>query len=607
MNALPESIGAALSVAAGTAKGGLRFVGRRGQEERWSWADVEARAVEVSAGLGALGVERNACVALVYPTCPEFFAAFFGILLAGAVPAPLYPPVRLGRMDEYRLRTAEMLRAARVRTVLADRKVRRVLGEAVLGAGGGCRALCLDDLPRGESGHPIARPGDLGLVQFSSGTTGAPKPVALSHRAVLWQAEAISQAILGATPGVEARDHAGVSWLPLYHDMGLIGGVMTALVRDADLTLLPPELFVIEPASWLQTVSRHRATISPAPNFAYGLCTEKIRDEELAGVDLSCWKVALNGAESVSVETLRAFAARFARWGFAAEALTPVYGLSEAALAVTFSDVGRVFQSKTVDRRSLEVGGDTGGESGGDTGRDTGGCAVEAADGVEIASVGRPLPGVDLSIRDAEGVELAERRVGRVWVRSPSLMEGYLYRRDATDDVLRQGWLDTGDLGFLLEGALYLTGRSKDILVVRGRKHLPSDVEQAIHDVPGVRKGCAAAVSFPVEGAGGEVVALFVERARDALPAHLEVMARDCAVAVRERVDLNCDLVLVLDPGTLPRTSSGKIRRAETLRQYLAGELSPPTPVTPLHVAGIMARSAIADLLAKVSTLSRRA
>jgi acyl-CoA synthetase (AMP-forming)/AMP-acid ligase II len=258
----------------------------------------------------------------------------------------------------------------------------------------GC--LVLEELPRGGQCLSVTEPDDLALVQFSSGTTVDPKPVALTHRAIMAQVRALNQ----FWPDTATVRHTGASWLPLYHDMGLIGCVFPALERPSILTLIPPEAFVAHPAVWLRVISRYRSTVSPAPNFAYGLCVEKVRDEELDGVDLSCWQVALNGAEPVAAPVLRKFAERFSSWGFEARALTPVYGLSEASLAVTFSPVGKGFSCRRFDRRALSERG----------------LAVPAAEGVELVSVGRPLPGFRVAVRDSEGRERREGEVGQIWV-----------------------------------------------------------------------------------------------------------------------------------------------------------------------------------------------
>ena len=533
-------------------------------------------------------------MALIFPTGRDFFAALFGILAAGAVPVPLYPPVRLGRLAEYHRRTARMIELVGARLLLADRRIKRILGETVERARPalGCRTLA--ELPAAAPLAAVAAvdPGELALVQYSSGTTVEPKPVALSHRAVLAQVEILN----AGWPHDAGVRPTGASWLPLYHDMGLIGCAFAALELPTDLTLIPPEAFVARPAIWLRTISRYRATVSPAPNFAYGLCVAKIRDDELAGVDLSSWRVALNGAEAVAPSVLRAFRDRFARWGFPAEALTPVYGLSEAALAVTFSDLGRPFVTGRFDRDALA--------------RER--VARRQPDGLEIVSVGRPLPGFELKILPEEdepagggdpaagavtlstAPSLPEGRVGRVWVRGPSLMEGYLGRPLATARTLRDGWLDTGDLGFVDAGELYLTGRAKDVVILRGRNYAPEEIEHALLGVAGVRPGCVVASSWLAEGAGAEMLMVFVERSRETTAEEAAALPAACSEAILAETGLVPDRVVVVAPGTLPRTSSGKLRRQETLRLHLAGELAAPPPVTPLRVAGALARSGLA-------------
>ncbi|HEX3126140.1 MAG TPA: fatty acyl-AMP ligase [Thermoanaerobaculia bacterium] len=556
------------------AHGGVRFLDRAERDTWFGWGEVRERALAVCGGLRELGIGRGERVALVFPTGIDFFDAFFGTLLAGAVPVPLYPPVRLGRMGEYQRRTARMLEVTRARLVLTDSRVRRILGEAVAAArpGLGCRTV---EEVRARPGEAVRTdPSDLGLIQFSSGTTVDPKPVALSHRALVAQTEII-RSFWRDEPGFR---HTGVSWLPLYHDMGLIGCILPALALDTAITLLGPELFVARPALWLRAISRWKASVSPAPNFAYGLCLSRVTDEDMEGVDLSGWRHALTGAEAVTPSVARAFCERFARWGFRPEALTPVYGLSEAALAVTFSDLHRPFRSVRVDRDALSREG----------------LVLEVNDGREIVSVGRPVPGLKLEIRDDEGRVLNAGRVGRVWVSGPSLMDGYLDSPEATARALQKGWLDTGDLGFLRGGELYLTGRAKDVVILRGRNHAPDDIERAVDGLPGVRIGCVVAASWLPENSDGESLVLFVETSRQATPGQIEALPRACREAVLGATGLDVDEVVVLEPGTLPRTSSGKLRRREALRLWLAGELAPPDPVTALRLAGTMARSSLA-------------
>ncbi len=572
-----ETLNELLERAAGFPQTGLRFVNRREREQWAGWDEIYRSATRVAGGLLRLGVEPGQRVALIYPTGREFFDAFFGILAAGAVPVPLYPPVRLGRLDEYHSRTAAMLRAADARLVLADRRVRRLLGRTIAAARPPLGCLALRSLPRGSEPPVQVEPSALALVQFSSGTTVDPKPVALSHRAVLAHVRTLNS-FWPDDGAAGAEPVTGVSWLPLYHDMGLIGCVFPALERPAVLNLLGPEVFVARPAVWLRALSRYRAAISVAPNFAYGLCVDKIRDDQIEGVDLSAWRIALNGAEPVAPPVLRAFQERFARWGFRPEALTPVYGLSEATLAVTFSALDKPFRSERFDRDLLA----------------TAGQAKNDPAGIELVSVGRALPDTDVELRDNAGRLVSAGRVGRVLVRGPALMDGYLGRPEATARALRDGWLDTGDLGFLHDGELFLTGRAKDVIILHGRNYLPVEIEHAVEAVAGFRRGCAVAVSWLPEGAPGEVLLLFVEHRRDAPAPVIANLPAACASAVLAATSLKPDQILVLEPGTLPRTSSGKLRRQSALKRHLAGELLPPERVTPLLLTGALAGSALA-------------
>jgi fatty-acyl-CoA synthase len=588
---------ALLARAALSADTGLRLLDRDLRAQWIPWPDVATRAARAAAWLRRAGVGHGDRVGLVFPTGAAFFDAFFGVLLAGAVPAPVYPPVRLGRLDEYRARTADMLAAAEVCLLLTDRRLYRVLGEVVLRARPRLGCLVLPEVgaspeldvgdwdPFEALADDAPRPEALALIQFSSGTTRAPRPVALTHRAVVAQAVLLNS----YWPDTPALTNSGVSWLPLYHDMGLIGCVFTALERPGTLTLIPPELFVTRPAVWLQAISRYRATISPAPNFAYSLAAQRVEDHELQGVDLTSWRIALCGAETVVPDVLRRFTARFARWGLSPEALTPVYGLSEAALAVTFSDPARPFLSRRFDRSSLTDHG----------------IAREDLDGREIVSVGRAVPGFTVRVCGPDGEPLPEGQVGLVECHGPSLMEGYLGGHD--DSAFRDGWLRTGDLGFLWQEELYLTGRRKDMLLVRGANHAPEEVEQAVQGVDGVRPGCAVAVGWLPEGADGERLAVFVEARRDVTEDRYPVLASACTRAVVAACSLVPDEVVVLPAGSLPRTSSGKLRRQDTLALHLRGTLSPPAAVTPARMAGAIARSALAHARARLRTGARKA
>lgn len=545
---------------------GLRFLDRREDATWYSHGEFRARVAATAGALAAHGVRPGDRVAIVLPTCPEFLEVFFGAQWIGAIPVALYPPVRLGRLDEYHERTAAMLKVVGAAVLYTDSRIGRMLGQTVARWRPrlGVRDVAGLAYSPPRDATPAA-PDAVAMVQFSSGTTVDPKPVALTHAQMLANGRRITDSILGLLPPSLGHEPGGVSWLPLYHDMGLIGCLLPSLLGPGPLTLISPEVFLARPAIWLRAIARYRGTTSPAPNFAYALATERIRDEELDGCDLSCWRMAMNGAEPLSATTLRAFEKRFARWGLRRDAMMPVYGLSEATLAVTFTRPGTPWQGRRFDAASLARG-----------------VAKENPLGNEWVSCGSPLPDFDVEVRDGDGDALEEGRVGRIHVRGPSVMHGYL---DARPSPVRDGWLDTGDLGFLHEGQLYVTGRAKDVLVLRGRNHAPQELERAVDGVAGVRTGCTAAVARITPQ--GERVLLFVEarERRDALEAECrEAVLAACGVAVDE--------VVVVEPGTLPRTSSGKIRRSEALRLHDEGELHAPSPVNLATIGGAMLKSA---------------
>jgi fatty-acyl-CoA synthase len=596
---------------------GVTFVDLQEREAFLSWGEVHARAERAAAALAALGIRRGDRVAIVLRTEPAFLDAFLGSWLAGAVPVPLYPPVRLGRMDEYVRSTSRMLEVSGARLVLSRGAVKRLLGRAVELARPelGCRdaedllrvPAAPGDLARGRDeaapprpaparepsprrsgarpggppGEPeeprpaaparagLPRPDDLALVQFSSGSTVDPKPVALTHAAVAAQIDALVAAV---TPGPQ---DALVSWLPLYHDMGLIGAPLGAMSYPGPLVLIAPEHFLARPGLWLRAIARHGGTLSAAPSFAWAYAADRVKDEELRGLSLASWRFALDGAEQVSGEAMRRFAARFERFGFDPAALVPVYGLAEAALAVTFGRRGKPLRGLRVDpvvlaRDGLAVPGDR-----------------------EIASVGTPVPGVEVEVRGDGGDPLPQGRLGRIHVRGPSIMREYLGDPEATARALRGGWLDTADLGFVRDGELYVHGRARDVVVVRGANHAPEEFEAALDGIPGVRPGCAVAAGFAPEGAGGEALLLLVERRRRT-PVPDEAIVAGVRSAVLERTGIAPHTIRVLEPGTLPRTSSGKLRRAEAARRFAAGELAPPARANALTLALHVARSQLA-------------
>ena len=520
----PKTLSACLERAAGTDVG-VHLAGRAGSDSDayHSYADIHERALDVASGLRSLGIVEGDRVAVAIPTSIEFYDGFFGAVLAGAVPVSLPLPRRFGPVDDYLRSTQGMLRASRARILLAGERNRSLLSRASTELG----TLCVSELPRGTRAKVEVSPDALGLVQFSSGTTDAPKAIALTHAQILANVYAIVDAFLTAYPESDGFEHRGVSWLPLYHDMGLVGALLTALVRPDPLALMSPELFVARPARWLQAISHYRASVSAAPHFAYALCLDRIRDDELDGIDLSSWRLALDGAEAVTPSTLERFYDRFRHYGLREEALTPVYGLAEAGLAVTISPPKRRFRVRTFEGRP-------------------------------IVSAGEPLPGFEVKIaRGAEGF-------GRVLVRGPSIMSGYLGNDAATKNALVDGWLDTGDEGFLDDGELFLTGRDRDKVVLRGGNYAPELFEEALEGVAGVRTGAVVATSIVTDG--GEELVILAESKSPKPDA-----VKSISAVLSERTGFVPHRVVLLEPGALPRTSSGKLRREEAARRFLRG------------------------------------
>jgi acyl-CoA synthetase (AMP-forming)/AMP-acid ligase II len=553
----------ALRLAAQT-KQGLTLVDSREHETFISFTELYASARRVAANLVGRGVVPNDRIALVLPTGRDFLEAFFGAQLAGAVPVPLYPPVRLGRMGEYVQSTARMMTAVRARMVVSDRRVKLLLGKAIELARPELGCPTVNDLLESPAEAECAvTPHSLAVIQFSSGSTVDPKPVALTHDNVISQLAALEQ-LMG--PG-----NVGVSWLPLYHDMGLIGCLLSAVYQAGHLVLLAPELFLAKPALWLRAISRYRATISPAPNFAYGLCLKRVHDEDLEGLDLSSWRFALNGAEPVSPETIDRFAERFSKYGFRKQALMPVYGLSEASLAVTFTSPTHDKTIMRVDPMALASAGHV----------------LPGSRG--LVSVGVPVPGAEVEVRADDGVVLAEKQAGRVFTRGASVMRGYFNNPEATTRAVRDGWLDTGDVGFVHGGELFICGRAKDIVIIRGANHAPQEFEECLDAVHGVRTGCAVAVGFVPPDANDEQLLLLVEKSTEPV----RDVAQRVSDAVNERTGIKPHTVVMLEPGTLPRTSSGKLRRIESLRRYLANTLDAPEQVNALSMGREIAKSVL--------------
>ncbi|MEA3275185.1 MAG: AMP-binding protein [Pseudomonadota bacterium] len=542
------------------------------------YGELADGATRVAARLLREGLKRGETVAVMLPTSPEYFFSFLGILAAGGVPVPIYPPARPQQIEDHLRRHARILSNAGTTfliTIPAARMVSRLLRTQVATLH---KVLTLDALGDEPPVPMPPAPGahDIAFLQYTSGSTGDPKGVILTHADLLANIRAMGQAT-----DVRPED-IFVSWLPLYHDMGLIGAWLGSLYFGIPLVSMSPLAFLAKPLRWLQAIHDHRGTISAAPNFAYELCLTRIADADLDGLDLSSWRWAFNGAEPVSPITLRRFAERFARCGLRREALAPVYGLAEAAVGLAFPPLGRGPRIDCIDRTRFAHSGHA--------------LPIPCSDAnrMEVPACGRPLPGYRVRVVDQGGRELPERHEGVLQFQGPSATRGYFRNPQATGGLIRDGWHDTGDRAYLADGDIHLTGRVKDLIIRGGRNIYPYELEQAVGEIPGIRKGCVAAFAAADEQSGSERLVLVAEtRERDPTRrAALEKRVRERASDV---LGLPPDQVILAPPRAVLKTSSGKLRRGATRDLYLAGRLlvGPPHPLWQLvrvGGAGVAAR-----------------
>ncbi len=530
--------------------------GDHDREEDLTFGALRAEAVAVAQGLVASGVERDQTVALMLPTGREYLAAFFGVLYARAVPVPIYPPVRLAQVEDHLKRHSRILANAES-VVIVTIPQAKPLAMLLRAAVPSLREIVTEpELAARAKGAPLSRPepSDLAFIQYTSGSTGEPKGVALTHANLLANVRAMGRALQVTS------DDVFVSWLPLYHDMGLIGACMGSLAFGMLFVLMSPLAFLSEPARWLRAISRHGGTLSGGPNFAYELIAARLPDRELEGLDLSTWRIAFNGAEPVNPDTLEKFAQRFAAKGFRRTSLAPVYGLAESSLGVSFPPLDRGPHVDTIDparfaeeRRAIAV-------------------APDAPGALRIPGCGSAFPGHEIRIVDAHGDELPERHVGRLQFKGPSVMQGYYRNPEATAKVLVDGWCDSGDFAYLARGEVFITGREKDLIIRGGRNVYPYDIEQAVGGVAGVRKGCVAVFGVPDSANGTEKLVVLAET-REKDPAAREALVAKVNQAAIEVTGMPPDEVVLAPPHTVLKTSSGKIRRAACREVYLSGAI----------------------------------
>lgn len=523
-----------------------------------SYGRLYKRSQEVAAGLITAGLQPGETVAIMLPTCADFFYSFFGVALAGGIAVPIYPPARPKQIEEYVHRQLAILQNADVRFLISFDQAKIVADVMRLGLPSLIAVTTADELAgrgRGYSG-PWPETSDIFFIQYTSGSTGNPKGVTLTHSNVLANVRGIGEA-------VQANPHdVVVSWLPLYHDMGLIGSWLFSVYHAYPITVMSPLDFLSRPERWLWAMSDAGGTLCPAPNFSFDLCTAKIPDAALEGVDLSSWRIAINAGEPVLAHTLETFAERFAPSGFRPEAYVPCYGLAESSVALTFPAIDRKPVIDVIDRTAFE--------------RD--GIANPVNDATDrklrFVANGRALRLHEIKLVDDRGALVAERVRGRILFRGPSRTDGYFRNPEASSAVIdAEGWMDSGDLGYVADGELFVTGRLKDVIIKSGHNIIPQDVESAAAEVEGVRKGCVAAFGSVDEKAGTERL-IVVAETRVTDEAERLRISREITEHVASKVGMPPDFVQLAPPHAVPKTSSGKIRRNETRQLYESGQIA---------------------------------
>jgi fatty-acyl-CoA synthase len=557
-------------------KAHVYFQHENGEEEIITYGQLLNRSLRIADGLVKAGLKEGDTVAIMQPTTPWFFYTFLGTLLAGGVPIPIYPPFRAHMLEAYAKTESRILKNAEVRVLVTFDKAEKLsyLLQAFVPSLKVVttpeQLISSDELanPFNANGHHPA------FIQYTSGSTNDPKGVLLSHFNLLTNIRTFGKRI------EVNKDDVAVSWLPLYHDFGLIGAWLGSFYHGVPLILMTPFSFLNHPERWLWAIHRHRGTISAAPNFAYELCVRKMDHAQLEGLDLSSWRIAANGAEKVYPKTLESFAEKFARYGFKRNAILPVYGLAESTVGLTVPPVEKGFQVDYIDRKQFEEDR----------------LAVPSTSDQALAFVNCGIPIDDHAIRvvDDEGNALPYRHIGSLQFQGPSSMQGYYNNPLATSAIYHDGWWDTGDLAYITEDGLYITGRRKDLIIKAGRNLYPVEIEELVGLVNGVRQGCVAAFGVTDAKRGTEQLIVVAEtnikekKSREDLMEHINA-------AISSVLDMVPDQVVLVEPRTVPKTSSGKLQRSACKQAYLKGELTKTKiPVwmqmTKLGMAGLFNR-----------------
>ncbi|MEM6827068.1 MAG: fatty acyl-AMP ligase [Pseudomonadota bacterium] len=535
---------------------GLNFHDMRGQLERvYPYSEMREDALKMARRMIAMGINPGDRVALIAETGPEFASLFCACVYAGAWPVPLPLPTSFGGKESFIDQLTVQLKSSDPVILIYPEEIGEMAAAAA--ARQGCAGESWQDFVKREAKHcalPEVSPEDICYLQYSSGSTRFPQGVAVTHEALLHN-------LYGHAVSMDLKEgDRCVSWLPWYHDMGLVGCFLSLIANQFSVDLLKPDAFARRPLAWLDMISRNPGnTCSYSPTFGYDICARRISSQTNVAerFDLSRWRIAGNGADMIRPDVMQNFVNAFSAAGFKASAFTPSYGLAEAVLAVTVMPPGEGIRVELVEEERLSGAP-----------RDISRPARYRA----IVNCGKALPDMEVAIRGETGEARGDHQIGKVWCRGPSVMHSYFRNEEATADCLVDGWLDTGDMGYMADGYLFIVGRAKDMIIINGKNHWPQDIEWAVEQLPGFNHGDIAA--FAVETDNGEEAPAVLVHCRVADPVERVKLREQIADKVRSVTGMSCVVELV-PPRTLPRTSSGKLSRAKAKKLYLSGEIVP--------------------------------
>ena len=545
---------------------GFVFVRPDGTERFCAFSELCDQAERRAADLHARGLKKGDRLAIVVPEPDEFVLSFLGAVMGGIVPVPIYPQLSFKNVESYHDTVTHIANASGAAMLLTTTATKPFVDPVLPRVASMSSIITIDEIGVEENGKidVTVDPEDLAFLQFTSGSTSRPKGVAVTHRNLAWNSESFM--IHGLEK--DSSFDKGVSWLPLFHDMGLIGFVIGPLFTNIPVVFMPTASFVRNPRIWLDKIHQHRGTITYAPNFAYALVSKRVKEKDVAELDLSCLRRTGCGAEPIQSKTLREFAEKLKPAKFDPRSFLPSYGMAEATLAITFVPTFTGVRSDVVEKAALERG-----EANPPAATVSPAVAEGAAPTQDLVNCGHAFPEHEIAIVDEQGQRLGDRKVGQIITRGPSISPGYYLEPELTGESFKPGpgghtWLYTGDLGYLIQGEVFICGRLKDMIIVRGRNFYPSDLEWAVSELPGVRRGNVVAFSSDIEGDEQLVIAA----------EGMSAEAENLKTAIAQRINADFALtphdVMIVPQGTLPRTSSGKPQRRKTRQMYLDGTLA---------------------------------